>query len=488
MLSIDAKRQLAEHVSVHGTAYFRHGNRGTSNGDEAEFTLCDGSVPSVLCDGDGRQLRDEAGRPFVTDDPYNAVFNTTQTVTDGIGGSLLIHVQERFAGRPNHLVVGATFDGSRIAFLQQAEVGWLTLDRGVQGIGVHLEDPGFHTDLAVQNQAVGVYATDTWTPVEPLSFNLSARMNWLHTKLNDRLGSALDGSHGFVRVNPSIGLTYRPIKPVTFFANYAESNRAPSAAELSCADPTQPCRVPNAFISDPALEQVVSRSLEVGLRGRVGPASHPNLIASLAAFGSRNEHDILFVAGSLVGTGYFQNAGRTQRIGLEASLQGDAGPCQWYATYTLLRATFESELELPGGANPAANSDDAGDNLEVETGSRIPGLPTHTAKAGLSIRPVEPLQLGLEIHGQSSQPLRGDEANALRDVHGFMIVSAHASYQLFEQLELFLRARNILDTKYSTFGVVADPSEVLSGASNPRFLGVGAPFGIWGGIVVTDLL
>jgi hypothetical protein len=37
------------------------------------------------------------------------------------------------------------------------------------------------------------------------------------------------------------------------------------------------------------------------------------------------------------------------------------------------------------------------------------------------------------------------------------------------------RRRN---TKYSTFGVISNPSDVLPGVSDPRFLGPGAPFGI----------
>jgi hypothetical protein len=45
------------------------------------------------------------------------------------------------------------------------------------------------------------------------------------------------------------------------------------------------------------------------------------------------------------------------------------------------------------------------------------------------------------------------------------------SYQLFERLQLFVRAQNLFNTKYSTFGVIASPSHVLPGVSDPRFLG-----------------
>jgi iron complex outermembrane receptor protein len=493
MVSSSATQQLSSHVAVQGTAYVRHGERDTSNGDTADFSTCpDSTGASVLCDTDNHPLSDEAGRSIAATQPFDAALNTTRTTSDGLGAALQLSVQEPLASRPNHLVVGASYDGSQVEFLQRVEAGWLTPDRTVQGSGLRLSDPSFHTDLEVQNHALGVYAADTWTVAKAFSVQASARVNWLDTHLDDRLGTALDGQHQFVRVNPSLGVTYAVARPLTLFASYSEANRAPSAAELACADPNQPCRVPNAFISDPSLEQVVSRSAEVGLRGRLGSGARPWLFGSLAAFGTRNQNDILFVAGSHVGTGFFQNAGTTQRIGLEASLHGDHRVLRWYASYTLLRATFESDLELPGGANPAATPNaDGGDDdstLSVKRGSRIPGLPTHSVKAGVTVQPTAAIELGLSMLGQSSQPYRGDEASALPSVHGYVIFNAHASYKLFDQMQLFVRAQNLLNTRYSTFGVIASPSDVFPNSSDPRFLGPGAPLGVWAGMVIGNPL
>src|SRR5262249_2160748 len=152
---------------------------------------------------------------------------------------------------------------------------------------------------------------------------------------------------------PSLGLAYEPLAALTVFGGYGEASRAPSAAELGCADPNHPCRVPNAFLTDPPLAQVVSRSVELGMRGRAGERRRPWLEGALAGFASRNADDILFVAGSHVGTGYFRNAGTTQRLGLEVSLSGRPHRVLGYfASYTLLRATFETDLELPGTNNP----------------------------------------------------------------------------------------------------------------------------------------
>jgi outer membrane receptor protein involved in Fe transport len=491
MLSLDAKQRLDDTSALLATLYLRHDQRNTLNGDAAEFALCsraDGQ--SILCGEDGEPLLDESGVEFETDEPYNAVFNTTQTVSDAFGGTLQFDSRAHVASKPNHFVGGLSYDGSHSGFLQRTELGRLTLDRGVQAGGLDLSGGEYRTELEVQNHALGVFVTDTWRVFSPLALQVSARLNLFDTQLEDQQGSALDGHHTFVRVNPSAGVIYSVAEGWALFASYGESNRAPSAAELACADPDEPCRVPNAFISDPPLEHVVSRSVELGVRTRIGERARPWLRGSLAAFGTRNQDDILFVAGSRVGTGYFRNAGTTQRIGLEVSIAADTKPVSAYASYTLLRATFEDDLELPGTANPAASGggdDDEGGSLEVEKGSRIPGLPTHAVKAGVAVRPIAPLELGVSMVGQSSQPFRGDEGNFLDGVHGFVVLSAHASYQLFEPLKLYVRATNLLDTKYSTFGVLADPAEVLPGTSNPRFLGRGAPFGIWVGAVVTEV-
>jgi iron complex outermembrane receptor protein len=490
MLNLDVKQQLSARVALQGLAYVRHGRRKTLNGDAAQFDLCAANGgESLLCDEAGNTLRDESGREIAVREPFDALFNTTDTLTDGQGASLQLNLQEPVFSGANQFVLGVSYDAAHSAFLQHAELGRLTPDRSVQAADVSLAGAGFQTDLDVQNHQLGAYASDTWTPLTPLSINLSARANWFNTALDDRLGRALDGRHSFARVNPALGLTYRIHRELTLFAGYGESNRAPSASELACADPNQPCRVPNAFIGDPPLKQVVSRSAELGLRARFGVRSRPWLEGSIAGFGARNQDDILFVAGSRVGTGYFQNAGATQRVGMEVSLAHQTGPLRAYASYALLRATFESELRLPGGANPSAMDDPMnGPTIEVHPGSRIPGLPAHVVKAGITLRPIDALEFGVSMLGQGSQPFRGDEANALPPVRGYVILNAHASYQLWTQLQLFVRAQNLLDTRYDTFGVLANPTEVLPGSSDPRFLGRGAPFGMWFGAVLADAL
>lgn len=481
MIAIDGNQRLADKVALQGTAYVRHGRRRTSNADAMQFGSC-AADGGTLCDENGQPLRTLTDGTVASASPYDALSDVTDTISNGFGASLQLSTQRPLFERANSFVLGASYDGSESDYTQSASLGQLTTDRGVEGSGPALAGRGMQTDLLAVTHAFGAYAVETWNATPQLALHASGRLNVYSTAIGDHLGTALDGHHVFARLNPAFGLSQRVLPELTLFLNYGESNRAPSAAEMACSDPEQPCRLPNAFLTDPPLKQVVTRSLELGARFRRGPLQHPQLTAAVSAFGARTEDEILFIAGSHLGTGYFRNVGDSQRVGLEAAATGELGPLGFYASYTLLYATFESRFVLP--RNSAA---DGGGTQTVTDDSRIPGLPLHSLKAGVSWRVIDPLQFELSMLGQSSQPFRGDESNQSPFVRGYVILNAQASYRVLRELSLYVRAQNLLDTHYSTFGVLANPSQVLPGARDPRFLGPGAPFGMWVGAVVTDL-
>ncbi|MGD8859100.1 MAG: TonB-dependent receptor [Myxococcales bacterium] len=487
MLAADAERELGPALSVQGTAYLRHLQRDTLNGDEADLALCeDADAGQVLCDDDDRPIRSEPGALIPVDRAFDGQVNTSATTTDGLGASLQLRLDAPLAGRENQLLLGASYDAAHVAFLQRAEAAYRTPDRSVLGQGIYLTGAARRTSLRVDNRYLGVYASDTLTLVEDVAVHASARLGWAHVELDDRdPAGKLDGDHHFLRLNPSAGLTWSPLDTLTLFASYGESNRTPSAAELACADPDEPCRVPNAFVADPPLRQVVSRSVELGARGRLGPhPERPLLRWSVAGFASENQDDILFVAGSRVGTGYFRNAGRTRRAGLELDLSGASGPLRYFLGYTLLRATFESRLSLPGLGD--ADDGPSAEALQVRPGDRIPGLPTHSLKLGLALVPVPDWELGASAIARGGAPFRGDESNQRDDLDGYLVVTARARYQLLAHLQAFVRVENLFDSGYETFGVLADPSEVLPTASDPRFVSPGPPRAIFAGLTLHD--
>ena len=520
--------------SIQANGYYRDLDRTTLNGDEAEFSVCDddllppGAPSNTLCLGDdddedegeeqedvepllGGLDDDEADEDgddedppalvdaretdrFITDDDAegDGAFNRTTTRSKGYGATLQAAATSELGGRDNVLTLGVSADLADIDFASNSEVGTLTLDRTVDGSGRlaglygRAPDDLFNTSLASKNRAVGLYFSDTLSVTDRTHVSVSGRFNHVRLEIDDRLGTSLQGDHDFSRFNPGAGVVFDASDAVSVFGRYSEANRAPTAAELSCADPAEPCRVPNAFVSDPPLEQAVARSVEGGVRGRV-LVGRGSLSWSMAVYHTGISDDILFVASpELIGTGFFQNAGDTRRVGVDAELTGQVDRLGWYASYGLVQATFESPLELPG--NPEVN-DAASENgvIEVQPGDRLPGIPRHSVKAGLLYAVRDDWDVAVETVTASSRVFVGDEGNDQDPLSGYGLVNLRSSYRMTDQLEVFARVENLFDKEYATFGALAELEVFLvevPAAEDPRFLGPGAPRSAFAGLRV----
>ena len=399
--------------SIQASAYARKLDRQTFNGDEAEFGMCNddalpaGAPADTLChgvddDSDGvldddddaqaeaQPLADIITGRFITrrDATGDGAFNRTDTASDGYGATLQATARGTLGQREHILMFGASVDVADVLFGMNSEIGTMTPTRTVTGSGLFAGvygkggDDLFNTKLKTENQAAGLYFSDTLSLTDRSHVTVSGRFNGVHISILDKLGTSLNGEHSFARFNPAVGTVFEATDTVSLFGRYSESNRAPTAAELSCADPAEPCRVPNAFISDPPLKQPVARSIEGGLRGQ-WTANQRSVDWSISVYGTRIGDDILFVASpKLIGTGYFQNAGDTQRTGMDIEVSGQVARLGWYASYGFVHATFESFLQLPGDedVNNAVTKDGF---LAVKPGDRMPGIPQHSVKAGI---------------------------------------------------------------------------------------------------------
>ena len=213
---------------------------------------------------------------FITslDAAGDGAYNRTTTLAQGYGATVQATATTGAGPRENVFVVGVSADLADVAFESSSEPGSLTANRGVLGSGLLTSlyglggDDLFNTKLETANTAFGLYISDTLSLSEQIHVTVSGRYNRAGIDIVDLLGTSLNGSHSFGRFNPAVGAVFQADENTSFFARYSESNRAPTAAELSCADPAEPCRVPNAFVADPPLEQAVARSFDMGVRGR----------------------------------------------------------------------------------------------------------------------------------------------------------------------------------------------------------------------------
>jgi outer membrane receptor protein involved in Fe transport len=489
MATLRGEHPLSAHLRLSGTSYLRTNRTRTVNGDQRDWVECK-ATPGALCSTDDQgneaPVLDKAGMPVAFDASYDAANNRTDTRQTSYGVAAQLAVDAPVAARENHLFVGADASQSRIRFRSQTTVGTLGDDRVVTDIGFVDPASPIAVDSTVNN--LGVYATDTFSIRPDLFLTLSGRFNLTQLSLDDRIGDELSGDHSFYRINPAAGISYQPRRWLGGYASYSESNRAPTAVELTCASPADPCRLPNAFVSDPPLAQVVARTVEFGVRGVARP-SGLTISYDLAAFHTVNSSDILFISSGMVANqGYFANVGDTRRQGIEVDLTGrkrfDGGSRIDAAVhYTVLDATFETPFTALSETHPDA----VNGLIHVPAGASIPSIPKHVVKLALGFRSWFGLSAGVNVIGNSGQYLRGDEANLLAQVPSYVVVNARAAYRVGSHASVFILADNLLGAADSTFGVLGDATGILGPTyDSPRFLGPGAPRAAWLGVDLND--
>ena len=141
---------------------------------------------------------------------------------------------------------------------------------GVTGGDVDGEPFDTRVDLDGRIRTWSLFATDTVSVGDTWNVTLSGRFNRTTVRNRDAIEpgggpGSLDGDHVFQRLNPAVGVTFNPSGAVNVYAGYSEGSRAATSIELGCADPEEPCKLPNAMAGDPPLEQVVTRTLEGGV-------------------------------------------------------------------------------------------------------------------------------------------------------------------------------------------------------------------------------
>ena len=543
LVSSSANFYLQDDSIINSSIYYRRLIRDTLNADELDAEECDddddnghqaqlssdfGVSSSPLCgddntSGDYGILIDQFGNAIASDENIRkyGLINKSSTMTVTWGGSFQYNINKNLYNNDHNILIGTSIDKTRTAFHSRGELGQLLNDRTVNNL--YNSDGGFitleaeqeHTganggkesttkrgdignvQLASKVDYYGIYINDTIMLDDKIDLTVSSRANLAYVKLYDHLKTSftrtetITGSHRYFRVNPSIGLTYKYDPNIALRASYKEANRTPAPVELSCASPTAPCRLPNSFVADPPLNQVVTKGIEVGARGRIN-----NHQWEITAYRFINDDDIIFVStGTGVSSGYFKNFGETKRQGLELSLnskfKNTLGKLNLFTNYSLLGATYETNHTLPAANHPAGSND-------VEKGDTIPGMPKHTFKAGINQNFLTNFNSGLNMIYSSGVYLRGDESNQLKTTNPYLVFNATSSWKPLENFEIFARVNNILNSKYETMGVLgeASASEVnvpiselgdtgsgtAVGALDPRFLSPGAPLGIFFGI------
>ncbi len=453
-------------------------NLATSLGEDDEYNI------------EGFEDDELSGTGVLTDDAINNISNRMQR---SFGGDFQWTLTGTLAGYYGQIVLGGSYFNGESDFrsvLELSEIDPLTRTTTGLGTGTFVDDAA--TLINTETETLSTYLTTTLDLSDAIALTLSLRANDTGVTLRDRSGMRpeLNGDHDFTRINPALGVTWQASENHNLYASLSRSSRAPTPIELACNegvfelavkfavergdDPDDvdfECRLPNAFLADPPLDDVVSNSLEIGTRGSLGGITY-----TAGVFHTTNKDDILFQTTGR-STGLFANVDKTRRRGFEGRLTGNWQDLNWTLAYSFVDATFEDNFKVLSPNH--AFADDEGEIL-VENGDQIPGIPQNQFKLLTNYRITDRIGFGLDVISNSNQQLRGDESNQLDTVAGYTLVNFRASYQFSEKFEVFATVNNLCNEQFETFGLLGEePGElevpIIEDLTVPLFLGPAPP-------------
>jgi len=547
LFNFTGTHEITDTITLGGNGYFRHIRTGTFNGD-----INDESLGENLYQPDDEEIEalteagftgfplsgeTQANTPFPMwrcianillntepNEKCNGLENQSLTEQREGGFGLQATFTTPIRNKANQFTVGVGWLKNHAKFRQSSRFAFLTPDRGVASVdgpgafadGTQDSEDTFdaRVDLRGDSETRSIFLTDTFHFTPQIALTLSGRFDRTTISSVDGITpegepGSLTADHHFARFNPAAGLTVAFLPSLTAYFGYNEGSRAPSAIELGCADPENPCRLPNALAGDPPLDQVVTRTFETGVRGTV----EQWLAWNVGFFHADNHDDIMFVTNDVSGFGFFENFGKTRRLGVEAGLSGRLGPVGFGAHYTFLDATFRSAEEVSGSGN-STNEEGPGfeGTIEVEPGDRIPLIPRHLFKAFADWQIIPQFSLNLDLITVDGSFARGNENNRHEPdgvfylgpgrSGGYTVVNLGGEYRPIEGLSLFAQGFNIFDRRYysaaqlgatgfdAAGNFVARPFDgpVIDGERplrNSTFFAPGAPRAYWLGVRYT---
>lgn len=518
MLSFNGSVKATNTLTFSGAAYHRWFKQRHVDGNIAEAVKCDGdatvngdeagdyygapngsnSLTRFLCweedepepgstvfpivkdqNGDPiKVIRDSKSSPWKLADsglPLTNLGSIDRTSQDARswGGAVQAVEKTPLFGLPNQFLVGVSYDHGEVDYGANSELGWFGPKFVVNSFAnpIYFSGPDDVSPrlLRTTNDYVGVYVSNTTEVTRDLAITLGGRWNYARIDLENKADvepdeDKLTGTHNFYRFNPMAGATYRIMPGLTLYGSYAEANRAPTAAELACADPEDPCLIESFLTADPPLKQVVSHTWELGLRGDLVTLNNGGRLQWTAGlFRTENTDDIITIASESNGRGYFKNAGDTLRQGVELGVVYQERWWQAYANYAFIDATYRTANTASSPDNPSAEEDlcgalgglgpeDEAACVLINKGDRLPGVPRHRFKAGLDVWITPKWTVGGDVVAVSNQYFFGDEGNDEAPLGGYARVDVRTAYNLTENVQIYGMIDNLFDSRYGIFG------------------------------------
>ena len=518
MVSLNGQVKATPTLTFSGVSYYRwfqqvHADANLTDAFECNVppgpgtgTLClnDPTFPdNQVLDGNGNPVTVSGGQVMGHDlDELGTLDHTSQNANSwGLSGQGV--EKSTIMGMHNQFLLGASYDHGRVGYASSSDLGFF----GPEFVLTPFDPTILITapldtaprSITTTNDYVGVYFSDTLDLTSQVHLTVGGRYNFARLTELDNTGNfpEIDGAHVYERFNPMTGITYEISSHLTAYGGYAEANRAPTPAELSCADPVNPCLIESFLTSDPNLKQVVSRTFELGLRGKETYWNDGKLEWSAGLFHAMSFDDILPLAAPESGRGFFANVGDTLRQGVELGMRYTDKQLMVYANYALVDGTIQTNVQLPAPNNPTAvPCNDAPDAqcANATKGDRLPGIPEHRIKAGMEYWFTPQIKGGFDVVVASDQIFFNDWANTNAPLAGYATVNLHGSYDVTKNVQIYGLIDNLFNAHYGLFGNYfsldnANGAAAAAGLgsnffTNPETIVPGTPIAAYGGVRV----
>ena len=293
----------------------------------------------------------------------------------------------------------------------------------------------------------GAYAQAQWDATRDLSLSGGLRYTRVSFSSEDHFITATNpndsGKAKHSAWTPTVGAVYKLTPTINLYANAGRSFETPTFIELAY----QPAPASGLNF---ALQPSRSNQYEIGVKAYVTNDIKVNL--ALFKIDTSNEIVINTNAG---GRATYQNAGDTERRGIELAIDGPLGAgFNGTLAATWIDAKFRDGFSSCGGVTPPCN---AASQIAVNSGNTIPGIPHYSIYGELAWA-YQPLGFSSALEARWSGKAEVNDAN--RTVRADAPADPVAAYFVaglragFEQklgnlkLSEFVRVDNLFDKKY----------------------------------------
>jgi iron complex outermembrane recepter protein len=280
------------------------------------------------------------------------------------------------------------------------------------------------------------YAQAEWSPQSRWNLFVGARHSDVHFE-NDDHYLANGNSSGKVsheKTTPVAGVLFKLTPMVNLYANAGKGFETPTLIEMAY----KPGGI-GSFNLD--LQPTTSNNYEIGAKAFLGS----NTRANIAFFKIDTDNEIV-VADNTSGRSSYQNAGSTQRKGVEIAIDSDFGyGFTGYASYAYLDAEYSSAFCNASTSSPP----NCGGGTLVPSGKTIPGTYRDTAYAEVAWKHA-PTGFSTALEARANSMVYVADTNK-DSAPGYGIMSWRGGFnQNVRQWRIaeFLRIENLFDRDY----------------------------------------